>query len=410
MSMVSLVDTRLNKFLFSGLITDPAITSLQVNRYEWQCTAKDWSYLLDRAVVKGDYVSSTADYVINDLMTQMPGFISKAGGAGSAVTSGAITSNNVQQGPMLQRILLNWLTMADALNNVTKKCGGQYFGWYVDENRDLHWFNQTQIAPSAPIFSDGASGANVYRYNADNLRYEWDGKDIRNRVYVRGGRTNQSNTRTDNFQVANAASAFPLFYPVHTASPGFSLTVGGAAQTVSVDSGNSSPTTQWVVSKAIPGYAATVGLWWLRLGTASQPSNGTNISLTYNYITPVISQADDGTSQAALNSLPNKGIFASIVNDNAVVDSITAQQRGQRDLKEYANPLEVVTFTTEPSDFTDHVKAGDVIRFTSAVIPDSKNSYAIGSLSAYYLITKNTIKGHPEGMYRTYTIEARRVS
>lgn len=392
---VAINDTGTGAHIFNGLITNPVFTGLKVTSAEWRCDAKDNTIWTDKAVVKGDYINSSGDYIIKQLAGQMPGT--------------PLDTSGVSVMPQLARVVINYITMTEAIRKIIKLCShSTYYGWRIDENRKLWVYDQTQVTLYGNYFTDKDtdSSANAYRYDPETIKYTWDGNDVRNRITVRGGHSTLSNRITDTWQATAAAQgSFVLTRPLHDQNANLVLTVGGVSKTIAINQGGAA-TTQWVATKTIPGMSPIRGLWFLNTGTDSAPTTGT-VSLTYNYLIPVVTQVD-GPSQATYSSLPNQGIFWSAINDPALVDIMTAKARAQRDLKVFQSYQERVTFDTIPPVFTGHVKAGDLINFRSISIPDSANSWTTGPLNANYFVTKVTIAGQQWNL-RKYTIEAIRV-
>lgn len=415
MQAVTLTDVTSGAILFSGLVVEVVMMDIRIGVYTWRVSCRDFTLFMDKAVVFGDFANLTADCIINNLVSQIPGNRVWAGGC-APVLGGAITSNHVQPGPQLGRVVINYESCTAAINKVTRMASiDAIWGWFVDSNRDLHWYNQTQATISANWFSDQVSespeaGFTLGRYHpSDNFRYLWDANDIRTRVSVRGGNSSINNTRTDSWTADGNTAVWPITYPVHD-KKALTLTVGGVGTPVSVDVGSSSPSTTWVVSKTVPGWSPVKGQWWLR-DTSGNPANGTFITLQYTYLLPVITQVDDTTAQAKYASLNNKGIFWTAVNDTAIVDVFTAKSRGQRDLQLYSKAWETVTFRTIPGQFGGHVAAGDLITFVSSVVPDRSNNNAIGSLGILALVrTVRCSMSNAARGYRVYEVEALRVS
>jgi hypothetical protein len=385
-------DTGLGQTLFSGLCTMPVQKYHGPTLTEWQMQCADWTYLADRAIVFGDFTNTNADTIVKTLTTQ---------------ANCGITTNHVQPGPMIPRLQINYLTLSQAWAKVTRYASlTTTYGWFVDENQDLHFYDQVQAGAPVGLFSDQAVDFNSTNYvpgftgayNQD-FTYLWDATSIRNSATVRGG--NYSNTQTDLWLGNGTQNVWPLTYtPDQNNTAAMALTVGGVTKTVSVQTGTAA-STQWAIVQN------AVGGWSLTPATDPIPAAATAISFIYPYLAPVQSQVQDAASIAKFHNLPNGGRFAVYIADTTLQNITAAQGRGRREIHTYALPEERVTFNTSEV-YTGHLRAGQIIKWKSQVTPDSNNSNLPG-VSDTYLIVQNRISGKLTG-YRSYQVTAARIS
>ena len=392
LAQVVLTDTSLGQTLFSGVASFPEVQYSGPNLAYWQVGCTDWTYLGDRSTVFGDFQNQRADQIVSFLCAQ---------------SGSGITTSNVQMGPVINRIQINYMPLTAAL---TKVC--QYasflttYGWYIDENHDLHFNDQTQAgaieAKFSDLPSDFASGTYVPGFTggyATDFKYDWDATSIRNSITILGG--NYSNTYTDMWLGNGTQFSWPLTYTPDKANFGTAtLTVGGVTATVSVQSG-SSATTQWVVVQNVSGQ------WFLTTNTDPAPGAAVAVSLLYPYLAPVVSQVQSATSIAEFSALPNGGVFGEIITDTTLLNILAAQGRGRRELNTYGLPDERVVFNSNET-FTGHVRAGQLIEFKNQFIQDSANSYLPG-IDDTFMVLQNRISGSMTG-FRTYSITAARVN
>lgn len=390
LATIVFTDTVLNQVLFSGVVTMPIMKYQGPNLATWQLQCSDWTYLADRSVVFGDFKTISADQVIKTLVAQ-----SQCG----------ITTKNVMPGPMLNRIQFSYLTLSQCWTKVAKYCSlVSTYGWYVDENHDLHFYNQTQAQNSGVFFSDnpndfqsGTWVPSTGNYKSD-MYYQWDATSIRNSAIVRGA--NYTNTQSDVWLSDGTQSAFQLTYTPDTSNFKPTFTVGGVTKTVSVQTGTSA-TTQWVVVQS------DNGVWSLLPNTDPIPAANTVVALSYAYIVPVQSQAQDLGSITKFHSLPNGGQFAVYIADSSLNSLTTAQGRALREIHTYAFPQERFVLNTSET-FTGHIRAGQVCTFKSKWAPDSNNGNLPGINDTFFVV-QNRIQGTLVG-YRTYQITGVRVS
>jgi hypothetical protein len=390
---VVLKDVGLNQTLFSGLVPKPQMKRDGPNLCSWQLDCVDWTYMSDRQLVVGDYSNMTADQLAILITTQ----------ANCGITAATPANGGfVQSGPSIPRIQFGYDTLTAAWTKISKVASlTTTYGWYVDENRALHFYTISQAPASGWTLSDNVASLNttsVQGYNADTFAYEWDATSIRNTVTVRGA--DYSQTQTDLFVGNGSQGAWPLtFVPDANNVSLATLTVGGVTKTVSAQTGGSA-TTQWV----IVGNGA--GQWFLAANTDPIPASPTIIQFGYPYLQPVVSQTSDPTSIARFQSLPNGGVFAYYIPDTSLPTLLAAQKRGQREVATYSQPTERAQVDTT-EDFTGHFRAGQTIQLVSSLVPDSQAAMAPG-INAPYLILQCRINGE-QGLLRVYQVTAARV-
>lgn len=393
LSTVLLADAGAGQTLFSGVVPKPLVAFAGPNLAQWQLDCVDWTMLSDLTLVAGDYTGLTASELAIAVTQQ-----ANCGIAAASTASGGF----VAPGPQIPRVQFNYLSLTQAWTKISKLASLQAtYGWYVDENRQLH-FDMATAAPSSGLtFSDDIAAVDnvtTVGYDNDSLTYEWDATSIRNTITVRGADYNS--TETDLFVGNGNQVSFPLTFRPDANNIGqATLLVGGVAKTVSAQTG-SSANTDWT----IVGNAANQ--WFLTANTDPAPATSVLIDFTYPYLQPVLSRTSDATSVARFKALPNGGVFAYYVADTALGTLLSAQQRGQREVSTYSQPTERVSLTTTEV-FQGHLRAGQLITFANGMVPDSQNSDTPG-LSDTFLVVQNNISG-VAGRFRTYQITAARI-
>lgn len=365
-------------------MTQPTITSWQPNHLEWQLSCVDYTFLADNIIVFGTFYNQSADQIIKTLVAQ---------------ANVGLTTNNVQAGPAIPVVQINYLTLSEALTKVARLASiTTDFSWYIDYSKDIHFFSLNQTVVSQVTLSDsdfpGASGT-TGNYEVDSFGYEWDGGSIRNSCIVRG--TNYRTTSKDTFVGNGSQTSFPISFNVSTdVTP--RVTVGGVSKTLSVITQNSqvaAASTQWQIVQN------PSGSWFLQVGTDPAPATNVAVVVSYTSQAPIITRVDNQLSQSQL------GVTAQMyVADSSLVNLGSAAQRGQAELQEYQWPQERVSLTTN-ENFTGHIEAGNVIILKASRIPDSQNSYQQG-INGKFLIVQNNYAG-TQGNYRKYTITGTRV-
>lgn len=393
LATVSLVDTGIGQTLFAGVCTMPQLAYQGPNLNYWQLACTDWTYLADRALVAGDWSNMTADQLAITFVNQ----------AGAGITAASPASGGyVQASPTVPRLQVNYQTLTGALTTLSQLVSTQdTWGWYIDENRNLHWFDTENAPKTGLIFSDAASalGQSGYvQYDWDNYQYVWDATSIRNQVTVEGAKYSQQ--QTDTFVGNGSQTSWPLTFTADANNlNNATLKVGGVSKTISAQTG-SSASTQWVAVQN------SAGAWFLQTNTDPTPGSGTVITLTYTYLAPIVTTIQDSASVASFSGLPNGGVFQYYVNDTNIPTLFSAQQRGQRETFTYSEPEERVQLQTT-ENWGGHVRAGQLITVVNSVTPDSNNSYTAG-INARFVVVQNQITGVAGG-HRNYQLTAARV-
>lgn len=397
LSQVSVYDNNLGQNLFAGVVTDPTLLVDGANRNEWSLECTDYTFYADNAIVHGQFNGLTVDQIVVDLTRQ----------ANCGITAASTSAGGfVAPAPLLTQVNLNYQTLSSAWRSLAQLASiSTPYGWYIDENLELHFFDATTAIPSGAAFttSPTAAGGGSYtegHFVADStFAYEWDGTSIRNQILVQGANqtfpANLKAAPTDTWLADGTQTAWPLRYTV-TGSP--SLYVNNASTAVTVVTGGGSSTAAWSVQQN------AFGGWFLVAQSA--PAAGTAIKIWYSYLAPVIAQASDYPSQQAYTG-PNGGVYTEYISDSSLSTSEMALARAQREKTEYAFAAERLTFDTG-EEFAGWVRAGETFTVTNFGVPDARNGYTWGLSGATFLCISNSIT-FGTGGYRSMNIEGVRL-
>lgn len=399
MATVRFTDTGLGQVLFAGLATAPEVQYDGPNRLYWSIQCTDWTYFADHGLITGDFVNFTVDQVVLRLVTQ----------ANCGITAALVANGGfVTPGPVIPRIQFVYSTLSNALVSLIQVASTySSWGWYIDENLHLHFTPLVNVVNSGVTFTDNiqlADSNTVGHYDTQNFSYTWDGTQLRNRAVVRGSSFSTLQTDTwygDGITTQWAISQVPDTSRVSSAS----LKINGVTTSVSIQSGTSA-TTPFVVIQN------NIGAWFLAVnnsGGGTIPALGQPVVLKYYYTAPIIAQVDNIPSEQSYSALPNHGVFATYILDINLKTLASAQQRGQAEVFSFGLPEERVQFQSTEL-FSGHVRAGQIVTWSSTVVPDSTNSGNPG-VTDTFLIIQNTIAGSQHGYYyRTYQITGARTS
>jgi hypothetical protein len=399
LSQVKLTDNTAGQVLFAGVCNDPILDVTSPTRNEWNLQCTDYTFYMDNKVVHGNFYGKTTDQIVVSLVAQ----------ASCGVTAATVANGGyVAPGPQIASFELNYTSLSSALRKLSQLAGiVTPFGWYVDELRQLHFFDASTASSTGvtftttPTASGGGSLTEGHFAVGNNFGYEWDGTTVHNRILVQGAdqtighTTVPTGTPTDTWRSNGVQHSWPLR---HTPSGNLSLRVGSKSTAVDQVEAGSTSTSTWQVAQNANGQ------WFLNT-TGTVPANGITIKLWYDYRVPVVAQANDFASQT-LYAGPNGGVYEEFINDSSLFTVPMALNRAQRERQEYAFAAERITFTST-EEFLGWVRAGDAITVVNQFIPDAQNNYSIG-INDLFLIISNSIT-FTVGGYRNLQITAIRI-
>jgi hypothetical protein len=396
LSQVSVVDNNSGVNLFSGVVNNPTLTVDGPNRNEWTLQCTDYTFYADNAIVQGVFNGLSVDQIAIALTQQ----------ANCGITAASTLHGGfVAPAPVLTQVNFNWVKLSDAWRKLAQLASSSTpYGWYVDQNRALHFFDSTTAISSGVTLTTnptGTAGSTTQAHIAldGSMGYNFDGTTIRNRIIVQGANqtviTSLTGRPTDTWRADGVQNSWPLRYTV-TGSP--VLTVNGTATSVTVvNAGGSAPSSGWSIQQN------AIGQWFL-IDTAT-PAAGTSIKIWYNYQIPIVAQANDTTSQATYTG-PNGGVYTEYIQDTSLITTSMAVSRAQRERTEYAFAAERLTVNTT-EDFLGWIRAGETFQFVSSLVNDSQNSNTWSINDTFLCISNQVTFG--SGGYRTMSLSGVRI-
>lgn len=400
LSQVRLTDNTAGQVIFAGVCNDPVLDVTSPNRNEWNLQCTDYTFYADNAIVHGNFYGQTVDQIVISLVNQ-----ARCGISAKTVAAGGF----VARGPQLASFILNYTTLSNAFRKLAQLAGVVTpFGWYVDENRALHFCDATTAIASgvtfttSPTTAGGGSLTEAHYYVGESFGYEWDGTSVRNRILVQGATQIISHTKvptgtpTDTWRGDGVQRSWPLR---HTPNGNPALYVRGRSTSVDLVQANTTSTSTWQIAQNANGQ------WFLTVSPGSTPAAGVSVRLWYDYQVPVVAQANDFASQS-LYAGPNGGIYAEFINDSSLNTVPMALSRAQRERQEYAFAAERITFTTT-EEWLGWIRAGETATVINRFIPDSQNSYAYG-INDTFIVISNSVN-FTVGGYRNMQLTAVRV-
>ena len=294
--------------LFGGYITSVELSSKSdtgVVMASLNCV--DYVWLLDRNLVHKTYTSQTDKAIIQDIIaTYCPGF--------------GITTTNVVQGVTVDKISFNYFQPSQCFKKIAELTGRN---WYIDYNKDVHYF---PLVTNTTPFNITSSNAQ-YR----NLKITKDSSQLKNRVYVRGG-TKLSDATSYETKGDGAALKFPLPDKPHSVT----VKVNGVTKTLGIKNIDTS------------GYD-----WYLNFQEKylEQDSGGTVLATTdtlrveYTYDIPILVAVEN------LASITANGVKEFAIFDKTIETTQAARDRASAELTDYANDIIEGQFRTYEDGF-----------------------------------------------------------
>lgn len=300
--------------LFGGTITESESVVQGGILIGIKYTANDWSYRLNTKLVVKSYADMDPADIVADILTYF--------------TDGTYTTTNVvRAGFNVSSIKFNYEQVTVALEKLAKQIGWE---WYVDADKDLHFFPPTTVV-NAPYVIDDTSG---------NL--EWATLDVdmsvvnmKNSIYVVGGqytRVYDATTTPDKYLTDGTKTVFSLAYTYDPTT--IIVTLDGVAKAVGTDQ-STDPTTVDVLYNAQSRF--------IRFTTT--PTTGKTVKVYGNAQIPILAHVQNQTAIALYGEKPD------IIIDQQISSVIEAQQRANVQISQYGSPVYTVRFSTLSTGF-----------------------------------------------------------
>lgn len=330
MSVLIYRDTITN-ILFGGSILSVnkrrlAPSSVPANRlYSYDIVCTDYQRMLDRYLVKCVYEDITCGEIIQDIV------------ANYTDLSIGYTTNNVATGPTIKEVSFNYIRPSEA---ITQLCTMTKYDWYVDYNKDIHFFAY-ETRPAPFTINDTVLATKV-----DNFQLTPDFTQVRNRVYVRGGYY-LSDTFREFFAPDGRTRIWPLAHKPHAVSS-ILLThyYGGQdSYTSAVDYINADDGTFdffWNYEEK----------YFRCANDFPTPAEGDLIDIDYQYEIPILVCADNYASQIAIAAVEGgTGVYEHIIVDDSIMSKEMAHDRARVEVNTFGDALVTGSFTTYEHGF-----------------------------------------------------------
>lgn len=313
--------------IFAGVIIDleEGAEAKKLLRYDVKCT--DYVRLLSRKLVPATYTGQTVEAIIDDLITNY--------------AQSGFTTNNVSCLKVINYIGFNYKPLDKCIEQLANLVG---FDWYVDEDRDLHFFAKGTKSAPTDITDDGGV------VEQESLVIRRDNSQIKNVIYVRGGEY-LGTTFTSEIQADGVETIFNL--------PGryndLSVTLTGDPLTVGIDN-ISDPNSVDVLYNYQEKF--------IKFKEADKPSAGATIRYAgAPYIPVIVKERHPQSINTLASAEGGTGEYEFLIVDKTILSKEAARERARAELDAYKETISEGEFVTEYPGFL----AGQTVRITSAL-------------------------------------------
>lgn len=296
---------------FAGIIDMVQDDPISPDTTFYKCQARDYTYQLDKKLVVEVYENTAPDVIVLDILSKY---------------CTDFTGINVQTGgPTVELIAFDYDRPSEAMKKICQYVG---WDWYVDYDKDVHFFSPVTLNKQAPITIRSNS-------NIRNYRHDIDTQGLRNRVYILGGKF-LSDPQTFEYVADGKQRLWVLGHEPHSPS----VEVAGVAETIGLEN---------VDDEVSYDYMYNQREKYIRCSTSTTtPIDGATVAFTYKVPMDVISMVEDLDSQTAVAVVQGgDGIYEHKIIDDTLITVEAAEAAGQADLKEFGNPTVKGSFETE---------------------------------------------------------------
>jgi hypothetical protein len=309
---------------FSGKIQSIDETLISENSILFNVKCVDHTHELDRLLVVERYENTTLNAVIADLMS---------------VYASDFTIVNVQADVTVDSVAFNRLKVSQCLK---KLADGFNFNWYVDYDKDLHFF--AKEGELAPFNITDTSDNFIF----ESLKIQRDLSQLRNKVLVEGGEVVGA-TRTVKYAGNTDQQEFDTQYKFASLPD---VEVDGVVQTVGIDNLNDDADFDCMWNFQQKYVRFTAG------NLPPAPSTGfTNVDLIGDPLYPIVVNVPSPASIAEF------GFREFAIKDTTIRTQQQAIERAIAEIQSYGAEINEGSFKT----YTAGLRSGQLININSSL-------------------------------------------
>jgi hypothetical protein len=328
---------------FAGVIEDLYEEALSPTRMRFKLACRDYTFNFDRYLVVDE---STAAITASAWVSRII----------SGFTTG-FTGTNVVAGPVIAARQFDYVAPSEAVRSIADAVG---YGWYIDYDRDVHFFPAATLPAPIPTLN-----LETDLTNYGNFKVRESASGVKTRVYLKGYKHKTTAQWNRSFTGDGNTRFFLLGQePASIDATDMVATVDGAGLTLLTDFVDGSPGTA-------VGTTADLFVCFDNMGvrTSSGVSAYTStqtLSATFSYMEDTVSVVEDLAAQAEMGARElNDGIHEYVINDPQLTaadgSDDLANLQGSLALARYAFPRMTGSFES----FTAGWRAGQTFDITT---------------------------------------------
>ncbi len=294
--------------IFGGYILSYSLSKQATGGVLAQFSCTDYTRLLDRNLVHRSFLDMTDAEIIQEIVNTY------CAGLG-------ITTSNVVSGATIDQISFNYLQPSQCFRKIAELTGRN---WYIDYNKDIHYF---PLATNAAPFNISSSNDDYI-----NLDISKDASQIKNRVYVRGG-TELSDSVFYETKGDSSKRVFLLPDKPHDVV----VKVNGVTKTLGIKN---------IDTSGYDYYLNFQEKYVEQDSGASVLTSSDTLRVEYTYDIPIL-VAVENTESIAENGVKEFAVF-----DKSITTTQAARDRASAELTDYADSIIEGSFSTYTTGFT----------------------------------------------------------
>jgi len=338
--------------IFAGVIVKYDVVSDDNSELLYNVTCNDFTRTLDRFLINDSFQNQTVNEIIDFILTD------------KGLYDLGFTMNNVIGDVEIESSVFRYEQFSDVLAQLADKIG---YDWYIDYNKDIHFFPKNETAVSFDI--EDTTGS----YLTGSLVVRRDNSQVKNIVIVRGGEY-LGNTFTAEVEANGTDFIYPLGYKYKD----LTVTLTGESLSVGLDYINDENDFDvlWNFQEKI--------LRWKEL---DKPSDGADIRVGGRPFLPVIVKVRDQNSIDTISAAEgSNGEYEYVIIDKTINTRAGARERARAELDSYKATLVEAEFAT----YNSGLIAGQNIRLNSTLY-GIDDTYVINKV-VYRMRTEDTFQ------------------
>ncbi len=311
---------------FGGVIVSIVQSIEAGNIVVYNVTCSDFSFQLDQKIANERYDDVAVDLIISDLVTTY---------------ASTFTTSNVAVSTVVKTMSFNRVTLSQAIEKIARATGNS---WYVDVNKDIHFFPKSQR--QAPFMITDSNE----NYIQGTLLLDDDLSQLRNVVIIRGdeergvARTEIQSPTTEDQIIFNLGNKF-------AEKPQAFLDTGGGTSSITLG-------VDFLTAEADADAFWNFQGKYIRFKGSTAPSSGHKIDISGIPLFPILVQVKDGPSIAEF------GEYQFFKEDKTIKSRSEAIAYAEAELDSYSKGVVEGRFSTNVLG----LRSGQQLRINSGLL------------------------------------------